>query len=245
MIPVHVIVTGRNTQPFIKRHMAELRAQVGIGWRCTWIDDASDDGSYVEALGYAGTDERIRVITNSRRFGPMPNIVQGMSLAKEHEVIVLWDGDDFFAHDRVLERIATEFLNPHTWMTYGSFLTVDGRDLYSGAYADDVVAEGSYRAAPWRCAPPRAFRAQLFQRLPRSVLLDDDGRPWACTTDQAICLPMLELARGHARYIPDVLYLYNDINPLSDHNVRPREQVEAMQRIRARAPLAPLDASTC
>ncbi len=35
--------------------------------------------------------------------------------------------------------------------------------------------------------------------------------------DVALIIPLLEMAGEHVRYIDEVLYLYNRINPISDH----------------------------
>lgn len=38
--------------------------------------------------------------------------------------------------------------------------------------------------------------------------------------DRAMMIPMMEMARdGHYVFIPEVLYIYDHANPLSDHNV--------------------------
>ena len=44
-----------------------------------------------------------------------------------------------------------------------------------------------------------------------------EGKFFNVTWDLAIMFPMLEMASdGHIRFIPDVLYIYNADNPLSD-----------------------------
>ena len=240
---IRVIVTGRNTRPFIERHAKGLLEQRGVDFRATWIDDASEDGSADLAEELFRGDPRVTIVRRERRRGPLANVIQAVGATPPEDVVVLWDGDDFFAHERVIERIAQEFAKPNVWMTYGSFETVDGRTMYRGEYPCEVVDDGTYRSAAWLCGPPRAFRAWLFQALPVGCLLDDDGEPWRTATDQATCLALLELAREHARYIDDVLYIYNDHNPQSDHHVRLREQSEACWRVRRRPRLQALESA--
>lgn len=59
--------------------------------------------------------------------------------------------------------------------------------------------------------------------------------------DVGSMFPMIEMALGHFRFIPDVLYIYNDQNPLSEHLIAKPLQREIDQFIRAKAPYEPLD----
>jgi len=223
--------------------MRELLAQSGTDWRCSWFDDASDDGTQEQANLYAKkSSDRVHVFQRVGRCGPLQNVVFGLDLlaGNRNDVIVLWDADDFFAHDRVLRRIAEEFRDPDVWMTYGHFRALSGREYYSGAYGADVVAANGFRAGRWLGAPPRAFRRWLFDAIPPEYLRRPDGRLWDTATDQALTLALLERAGTHARHIEEVLYLYNDLNPASDHHVRLQEQTAACVTIRRMPPLQPL-----
>ena len=44
--------------------------------------------------------------------------------------------------------------------------------------------------------------------------------------------PMLEMAGDRQEFIKEVLYVYNDKNPISDHNIRRKEQILAAKEIR-------------
>ena len=43
---------------------------------------------------------------------------------------------------------------------------------------------------------------------------------------------MLEMAGDRQEFIKEVLYVYNDKNPISDHNIRRKEQILAAKEIR-------------
>ncbi len=55
------------------------------------------------------------------------------------------------------------------------------------------------------------------------------------TYDLAIMFPMIEMARTHHRFIPEVLVDYNNDNPLSDHRVGKGLQRKLDLIIRARS----------
>ena len=43
---------------------------------------------------------------------------------------------------------------------------------------------------------------------------------------------MLEMSGHRQEFIKDVLYVYNDENPISDHKIRRKEQIIAADQIR-------------
>ena len=44
--------------------------------------------------------------------------------------------------------------------------------------------------------------------------------------------PMLEIAGSRQEFVKEVLYVYNDENPISDHKIRRKEQILAAREIR-------------
>ena len=44
--------------------------------------------------------------------------------------------------------------------------------------------------------------------------------------------PMLEMAGNRQEFVKDILYVYNDKNPISDHKIRRKEQILAAKEIR-------------
>ena len=54
------------------------------------------------------------------------------------------------------------------------------------------------------------------------------------TGDIAAMFPMIEMARDHFKFIPDVLYIYNGVNPISEHKVSRQLQRKLDLEIRRR-----------
>jgi len=231
---IHLVCTGRNTSQWVEQHFDGLLSQeTRFPWKCTWIDDASDDDT-LQKIPYKKCEKLgvpFRWITNDLRRGSLANIERVVRLADPEDIIILWDSDDFFASKGVLHRIGREYEDPHCWMTYGGYRTWPaGHMHYSGAYTNPRLARNTH----WKCAPPRSFRAWLFQELADDDLRDEHGEFWLMATDQAICLPLLEMAGNHAKYISTVLYHYNTTNMQSHHYQHIREQRQTALRIRKR-----------
>jgi hypothetical protein len=122
-------------------------------------------------------------------------------------VVVQLDGDDWLAHDRALERVASLYEDPDIWLTYGSLAMSDGtyRSDINAPYApgEDV------RAAPWRCSHLKTFRAGLFQRVDPADLKLADGTWTGYAVDHATMFPMVEMAGwDRTRWVADVLCTY-------------------------------------
>jgi hypothetical protein len=45
------------------------------------------------------------------------------------------------------------------------------------------------------------------------------GKFYQMTWDKAMMIPMIEMAGERYKYIPEVLYVYNNSNPINDHKV--------------------------
>ena len=45
-------------------------------------------------------------------------------------------------------------------------------------------------------------------------------------------LPLLEMAGNRQEFIREILYFYNEDNPISDHKIRRKEQILAAREIR-------------
>lgn len=103
----------------------------------------------------------------------------------------------------------------------GQAQNTDG-ELIAGDFPYWVWPEKYLRSFAWIATHLRTFRASLFKKIERSDLLYNNEF-FPVTWDMAIMFPMLEMCspknvtdKPHARFISEVLYLYNDVNPISD-----------------------------
>ena len=63
-------------------------------------------------------------------------------------------------------------------------------------------------------------------------LKDSDGHYYQMTYDQAIMLPLLEMAGTRAKFIPEILHVYNKENPLNVDKIKTQKQVATATEIR-------------
>jgi hypothetical protein len=66
----------------------------------------------------------------------------------------------------------------------------------------------------------RTWKSWLWKKIKEEDLKDVSGNYWSVAGDLSFMFPMLEMSgENHFKYIPDVLYIYNESNPLNDHKV--------------------------
>ena len=94
---------------------------------------------------------------------------------------------------------------------------------------DSVARLGLYRyhTGPWCASHLCSYRKFLWDEIRDEDLRDDDGEYFCSAADVATMLPLMEMAGPeHARYLPDILYVYNNDHASSDN----QEPVAAYER---------------
>lgn len=241
MSDIVVVSTALNAAAYAARCVRSVREQT-VDARHVYVDAASDDETAIEARLAGGpstfvipSEDRLSVIANLR------DVIRRLP----RDSIVCWlDGDDWLSHPRALERVAREYEDSEVWLTYGQFEWPDKRIGFAGAYDAAVHADNAYRRAPWLATHLKTFRAGLFMSIPADMLRDESGRDYELSVDQAVMLPMLEMAgEAHQRFIPDVLVHYN-YDHAWERTARSEDrdrELAACRSIRSKRPLLPID----
>lgn len=250
-------------------------------YRVIYVDDASTDGTgeaVARFITAADREHRVELVRRARRMGQLHNRHAAIHGCRDDELVVNLDGDDWFAHDGALERIAAEYRDPDTWMTYGQYARWCPRcqlvgppdffrrtdrclhvDMYSAPLPPpEFIAENRWREyvldhrpanSRWVFGHPFSFYASLFKQIAKSDL-QLDGRFYQRGTDIAATIPMVELAGRHVRFIPEVLYIYNNdhLPRGAERDARGRPSIRSEDprffhhaEMRAKRPYQPLD----
>jgi glycosyltransferase involved in cell wall biosynthesis len=207
------------------------------------IDDAStnDTVARVESWMSSHPDHSVTLITNTARLGMLANNVTGFRLGERGQIGVELNGDDWLPDPGVLKFLNNVYSDPDVWMTYNTLKLTDGRIPFPLPPRKRVEARRSYRQAPWLTSALHTFKIALLRNVKHESLLDPStGRYWEYSQDQAVYLPMLEMAGPHSRHLYRITYVYN-FHPQSDENKNLPAQVEAASRIRSMPSYAELE----
>lgn len=234
-----VVCPTYNNEKWCIKNIQSVVAQSYPHWHMVIVNDCSTDKTsellhaYVQQSQLA---DKITIIDNTERKGALRNLYEAIHECPDNSVVVTLDGDDWFATEHALQRIAREYADGKTWLTYGQYICLP---YEAGSICkkmpEHVMKNRLFRTSEWVSSHPRTFYAWLFKKIKQEDLLYE-GKFFAVTWDLAMMFPMLEMAsQGHIRFIPDVLYVYNIDNPLNDYKVHFELQQRCMRFIRGKA----------
>lgn len=212
-----VIIPTYHNRAWCIKNLEALVQQTYTNWHAYIIVDGSwdeDDGTgklLQEYILGRQLGDKITFVHNHERKLALANIYDAIHDACGDDwIVVLYDGDDWFYCNEVLARVAKEYRDGTTWLTYGQY--VDFPKMNRGCCAPlpiHVMRERTFRSYRWVTSHLRTFKAWLFKKIRREDLLYH-GQFYPVAWDLAFMFPMLEMAsRGHIRFISDVLYVYN------------------------------------
>jgi glycosyltransferase involved in cell wall biosynthesis len=233
-----VVVPVYNAEKWVAKCLQSIREQTIGNFTCVVVDDASSDNTATIARQFCRTDNRFKFVGNTERVGALANIIHAIDLHKAHDtdVIVTVDGDDWLAHNKVFARLAQAYCDPHVQLTYGQFMQMEQQEPgWCRRYPDEVIKNRAYRQYDWIASHLRTFRYKLWRQINRKHLNDPQtGKPWEMAWDVAMMVPMLEMCGPEQfQFIPEILYSYNNLNPLNDHKVDVEKQRDMHRRILA------------
>ncbi len=239
-----VVIPSYNNSAYADKNLTSVLTQNYPRFRVIYIDDCSTDDTFEKAQGLIqkfGKEEQVTLIRNERRTGGLANIYRAIHSCVDSAIIVLVDGDDWLLHSEVLGHLDTIYQNKQVWATYGSYQEFPGGNLglNTGPIPYKRLRENTIRKGKFTASHLRTFYAKLFKKIPIQEL-HYQGEFFNAAWDLAFMYPILEMARLHAKFIPEILYIYNRETGLSDDKLRSERVVECANYIRALPPYRPL-----
>lgn len=238
-----VVIPSYNNAKWYEKNILSVNNQNYNNFRVIYTDDCSQDntGNLVENFILDNNLEKISLIRNPQRLGALHNLYNMIHSCADDEIIVTCDGDDFLANNDVLNRLNQEYQNPNVWLTWGSYFDYPGMTRgCSRPFPQHIIDKHAYHAHPWCMSHLRTFYAGLFKKIKKEDLYYN-GKFAEMGWDVIFMLKLAQMAGGRFSYIDDILYLYNNENPISDHRVNQRLQGTIDRYARTQKPYAKLD----
>lgn len=237
-----VIVPSYKNATWYKKNLDSIFSQTYQNYRVIYVDDASPDqtGQLVEEYIIAhGLEDKVTLKINTVNRGALENIYYMVHSCDDDEIIVSLDGDDWFAHEHVLDILNKAYQDEQVWLTYGNYTHPWGGRSCCAAIDKDLIVRNAYREKPLIASHLRTFYAWLFKKIRKEDLLYE-GKFFPMTWDWAMMFPMLEMSGGRFKFIEDVLYIYNTDNPINDCKKDESFQIYLSTVIQAMEPYCPL-----
>jgi glycosyltransferase involved in cell wall biosynthesis len=237
-----IIVPMYNVEKWISNNINSIMEQNYKNFQCILIDDISTDNTVDVVKKLIEGDERFKLFVNQEKKYALKNIYEGIqkSNPKDHDIIVTVDGDDWLYHNRVLDILNYVYDKTGCFLTYGEYVKLndlkEGRVVPNGSYnfPPAVVENNLFRQYRWISSHLRTFKYGLWKKIEKEDLLDNNGEFYRMAWDVAFMMPMLEMAAERHVFVPDILYVYNNDNPINDFKVNSGLQLELDRQIRTK-----------
>ena len=229
----NIVVPLFNSEKYIEKCLNSIVKQSYKRFQVQVIDDCSSDSSYDIATSICQDKKNFKVFRNNRRLGALHNIFNLLNTrikepSKTIDLII--DGDDYLYSSDVLNIVEEKYIQTNCLITYGSHISSKG--VKGKKYPLLIREFNLFRKYFWYASHLKTFRHDLWLSLNPQDLLNKKREYFSVACDLAIMFPLLEMAGNRQEFIREILYFYNEDNPISDHKIRRKEQILAAREIR-------------
>lgn len=243
----NLVVPAYNCEAWITKSLFSIKNQIHKNYQCVIYNDASTDntGLLIDDFMKKHGDERFSVIHNDVNKKALHNIVEGFkklnSEDEKESVLAVVDGDDYLFCEYSLKLVDQVYSKTNSMLTYGSFVMWPTGELsFDRSFPPEVIKNNSYRNYKFVSSHLRTFKSYLWNSINDEDLRDTNRDYFKVGWDVAFMMPMLEMTGGKFTYIPNILYVYNRWNPISDDVINSSEQIRVDQAIRLKKKYKPL-----
>ena len=236
-----IVIPTYNTENWIQRCVISILNQTFKDFECVIINDSSTDSTRqkIEELKQY-LDNRFKIVHNSKNVKALQNIVDGFNLLNckddPESILMVIDGDDFLYSEWSLDIVRQAYEQTNCLLSYGNWIGwPDGSSSNCRPIHPDIHKNRNYRGLPFAFSHLRTWKSKLWYNINDKDLRDEKGNYYESGWDVSFMLPMIEMAGERTLFIPNVLYCYNRINPISDDKIRQKQQIQFDNEIRRKS----------
>ena len=232
---ITIITPFYNSASYIEECILSVASQDYDNYTFHLIDDCSTDSGFNVAKNVisqlpAHIQNKIFIHRNDINKGSVYNYVTFIQGLPTDDIVMMLDGDDsLMPSNSILQKYNTLY-DGTVEFTYGSMWSlIDNIPLIAQQYPSHIRASKSYRNYKFAWNMPythlRTFKKNLLDGVSQSVFKDENKNWLKAGGDTSIFYAAIERAHpDKIRAIPDIVYRYNDKNPLNDYKVNGEEQ---------------------
>jgi glycosyltransferase involved in cell wall biosynthesis len=219
-----IIVCCYNVEKWITANIKSIKKQTHENFHCIIVDAVSSDKTVEKARELIKGDARFEVVCNEKRKFALQNIYEMAHYSKpdDEDIITTVDGDDWLADETALEKVNKCYNeNEEIVLTYGNYIFYpEGSQSELRAYPEDIIENADYRKYKWLASHLRTYKYKLFKNIKKDDLIASwNEKFYDMAYDMPLMYPMLEMSAGKWKFMSDILYTYNVVNPLNENKV--------------------------
>lgn len=236
-----IVVPSFNSIDYIDKTLHSIEMQNYKDYDVCVIDDCSTIKEQREVILSYCQRNNWKFLFNEKNHGAVYGLVHAIPLLECHDddVIVIVDGDDWLAHDHVLEKLHQVYSENDIYFTWGQCEKYPPGKMtmkYAQPIPDMIIDQKLFRDLPFVFWHLVTFKYFLWKHIKDEDLRDINGEYFRILYDKATFFPMLEMAGKKIKYIDETLYIYNIGNPLNDFATTPPEEFERVNKLIASRP---------
>jgi glycosyltransferase involved in cell wall biosynthesis len=250
-----VITPVYNAEKYIARCIESVAQQNYHSYAMYIIDDCSTDNTAkvaqetIDSLPQSIRDN-FQLIYNAENNGAVFNQITNIeSSAWKNDIVMLLDGDDWLVNNPNIFHMYNNLYHDGAEFTYGSCWSLaDNIPLIAQEYPPEVKANKAYRDYKFNWNMPythlRTFKWDLMDKFidenGHDAFKDEDGNWLKAGGDTAVFYAMIEQADpDKVICVSDIVYNYNDLNPLNDYKINGDEQTKNANAIMSKKVTTP------
>lgn len=238
---IGIITAVYNAEAYIEKCIRSVAAQDYNDYAMYIVNDASTDNTFEIAKNTImslpkSVQGKFYLINNPQNIGAVANHYRVIELVKNKDFLMIIDGDDWLVNDPNIFHMYNNLYHDGAEFTYGScWSVVDNIPLVAQPYPPEVKAKRDYRNYKFNWNMPythlRTFDSKLVANLKPNDLMVDGIWPRA-GGDTVLFYYLIESANpDKVICVPEIVYNYNDANPINDYKVNAVEQTTTANRV--------------
>jgi hypothetical protein len=240
---ISIVAPFYNAENYIERCISSIAQQDYENYQLILINDASSDNSLVVAQKTIDKlpktiQDKISLVNNESNKGEVYNHISSlMNFINEDDIVMLVDGDDWLVNNNTIFHLYNDLYQQGAEFTYGSCWSLtDNIPLIAQDYPNEVKLNKTYRKHKFAWNMPythlRTFSKRLFKDINQNIFKDADGNWLRAGGDGSLFYEMIERANSNKIVaVKEIVYNYNDVNPLNDYKINAVEQNKTAQII--------------
>ena len=236
-----IVIPSFNSVDFLPKTLHSIEIQTYKDYDVCVIDDGSTLKKQREIIQDYCSRNGWQAIYHEKNKGALAGMVEAIKNfnCRDDDVIVVVDGDDWLAHEHVLERLHRAYTEHDIYLTWGQCeIHPPGKTpmKYAQPIPDMIIEQKLYRDIPFVFWHPATFKYFLWRQIKEEDLRDINGEYFRVLKDKATLFPMLEMSGRKKLFLDETLYIYNLGNPLNDYatNLDEIKRVDLLLKSRPR-----------
>ena len=232
----NIVVPFYNVEKWVTRNIRSIKAQKYQNYKVILVNDMSTDNTVQVIEKEIKGNNKFHLIHTEKNGGALNSTKFGIDFIKprDEDVIIVLDGDDWFAGPNSLNIVNKAYTETDCLMTYGSYIEYPRgiRGKFSREVPHEVITNKLFRDSFWMTSHLRTFKYVLWRHIKNEDIINSNGDVYSMAGDLPVMFPMLEMAEERSQYIKEIIHVYNRDNPLNEDKVNHDLQLSIESEVR-------------